>query len=107
MSTTTTRKVRDLATDLRRASLKAYGDRLLTVTFSKTASPARINDGAGWPHKDAVEYLHELELSAIDLQSDDQAMAFRQKARTGPLGDIKIDSANMPAGIHLTLVAAS
>lgn len=49
-----------------------------SVRFSRTESPAHINDGRGWTTKHAVEWLNALDLDATQLTSDDGYLRYKQ-----------------------------
>ncbi len=85
------------------ASLKP---RLVSVRFSKTKSPAYINDGDGWPQGDAVHLLDNLDLKFSLSQEDPKDIKFTQLDRPQRLGELTFEPSGF-VGVELVLRAAA
>jgi len=81
-------------------------DRLHSVRFSKTESPARVNHGEGWDRSNALVFLDDHELPFRSLDEDADRYKFRQRVVKGPLGKIQIVDDQFPLGVDVVLEAA-
>ena len=81
--------------------------RLVAVQFSKSESPAYINDGDGWPIANAVELLDKLDLKFANSRDDGVEIKFDQRDRIGrKLGALRVEAMHF-AGVDLVLQAAA
>ena len=91
---------------LRKASLAKVRDRLVSVRFNKSASPARINHGGGWDRSNALAFLDDHDLPFKSIDEDDRRFKFRQRPLNKPLGAIEIVDNQFPRGVDVVLEAA-
>ena len=81
-------------------------DRLLSVRFNKSESPARINHGGGWDRSNALAFLDDHDLPFRSIDEDDRRFKFRQRLLSKPLGELEIVHDQFPRGVDVVLEAA-
>lgn len=86
--------------------LRGLKERLLTVRFSKTESPARVNESAGWDRMSALEFLSDHDLNYVKGTEDSTRFRFKQRILTAPCGELTIMDDQFPRGVDCVLEVA-